>query len=317
MTDYISFSQFLTEASVSDTNGKIHELTTAYHLNGGKHVSPEHEQHFNKLTHGMSHEDIAQHMHRGKITADAIRHRVESTGDKIHSVHVTSKAGDIGRLTGNEESQHDNPSDVMVKTHSGKYHGYSLKTTNVKNGHVGIANPGHGRLDTDLGIHTQKHLQDAHKHLETQFPELQGKSAKAKKEIGKANKHIDATARPVVKAAHKQIVGDMVHAINQKSHEDRLHFFRKHFHLEHSATPHEKVTVHGKGGAAAVRIEHPGQEGDSIHHVTAHHYGNNTIEFHAHHHDGTISKYHLRAKPESGPFSNLKFSAEYKGKVKQ
>ena len=305
----------LSEASTADTNGKMHELTTAFHLNGGTHISKEHEEHYNKLSQHMTTEEKAEHMHRGEKTANAIRHRLASDGHEIHSVHITSKAGDIGKLTGHDESQHDNPSDVMVKTKSGHHFGYSLKTTQVKNGHVGIANPGHGRIDSDLKINTQQHLKTAHGMLEKHFSELQGKTAKAKKEIGKANPEIDSVARKVTKEAHHHIVGEMVNSINNKSHEEKLHFFRKHFHLEHSHTPHEKVTIHGTGDNSAVRIEHPGHEGDSIHHVVAHHQGNNTIEFHAHHHDGSISKYHLRAKPESGPFSNLKFSAEYRGKV--
>lgn len=311
----LRFKTFILEGAVSDVNGKMHELTTAYHLNGGKHVGSEQEEHFKSLSSGMSKEEIDRHMHRGKVTADAIKKRLADNGEDVHSVHLTSKAGDIKKLTGHDESQHDNPSDVMVKTKDGKYRGYSLKTVNKKGGHAGISNPGHGRIDSELGISTMDHLKKAHAELEDKHPELKGKSMAEKKTMSKESSSLKSSATEHMKKAHNAVVSDIANKVKSMDDHERVKFFRHHFHMNHSKVSHERVTAHGDK-EVNVRIEHPGYQGDNVRHVEVSHSGTN-INFHVHDHEGNVHKYALRAKGSSGPFSSLKFSGEYKGKAKK
>jgi hypothetical protein len=307
----------LTEASTSDTNGKMHELLTGHYLNGGKHMSKESEEQFKTMSAGMSKTELEEHHRRGKVTADHIRELVHNNGDAIEAVHHTSKAGDIGRITGKEESQQDNPSDVMIKLKSGRHLGVSLKTVSKANGHAGIANPGRGRLDKELGVDSNKHFEDAHKKIEQEHPQIAGRSMKDKKAQAKEDEHLDNTARGHIKSAVNSMRDEYISKISAMKPEDRVAHFKEHAHMKHTETPHIRVTAHGAGEKVGVRIENPGMQGDDIKHVEVHPHGDGSIAYHVHTKSGEKHVYHMRFKNESGPFSPIKGSMEYKGQSKE
>ena len=107
------YSESLTEEeekikkASSDTKGKMHEILTGYHLQGGKHMekhpdkygdSPE-EAHdkLKKTIHPKEYEKINA---RAKSAAADIKKNVEKDGHKIKHVHWTSQPNDLLRTTG-------------------------------------------------------------------------------------------------------------------------------------------------------------------------------------------------------------------------
>lgn len=109
---------------LANTKGVMHEILVGYHLNGGKHM----EKHANKNGESAKqvHDKLKQTIHpndykkmhaRAKSAANDLRPHFEKNGHKIHSVHWTSKVGDLEASTGIKASQKEDPSDIVVTTH--------------------------------------------------------------------------------------------------------------------------------------------------------------------------------------------------------
>lgn len=108
----------------TNTKGVMHEILVGYHLNGGKHMAkhPNKKGESAKQVHDRLkptiHPNDYKKMHaRAKSAANDLRPQFEKNGHKIHSVHWTSKPGDLEASTGIKASQHEDPSDIVVTTH--------------------------------------------------------------------------------------------------------------------------------------------------------------------------------------------------------
>ncbi len=310
---------YLTEDSGSDTVGKIHELLVAKHLNRGKHISPEHEAQYHSLSSGFSDSERADHEARAKHTANELSNHLKSLGHKVKSVHITSKAGDIGRLTGQHESQQENPADIMVKTHTGEHIGYSLKVSHKKNQKVPIGNPGHGETDKQLGVSTAHHYEKARADLVKAHPELAGKTKKDQKTIIKANPHMHETASKLGNDAIRKIRDTWHKKLSTMSGKDLSNHIRNNLlHANQTKTPLYKSSAGGTNGDFTHHLTHPATQYDHLlndhKHITAERgSGNNSINFY-HTHPTTGKKTLIvrhRIKSESTPvITALKGSAE-------
>lgn len=313
-----TFRDFLLESVSPDTKGKIHELLVAKHLNGGKHISPEAHAHFKALTANIHPDEVKEFHNRAKHAAAGIKEHVASLGHEIHSVHHTSKAGDIGRLTGTHESQQQNSADIMVKTKSGHHLGYSLKVSDKKNQKVPIGNPGHGQTDKQLGVNTQHHYENARKELEKRHPELRGKSKSEQKKIVKANPKIHETAHELGTKAIGKIRDTWHKSLSSMPKKDLSNHIRNNLlHAHETKTPLYKSSSGGTGGDYSHHLTHPASQ---YNHLLSDHNnlhveksGHNSINFvHIHPKTGvkTLVVKH-RIKPESTPVvTSLKGSAE-------
>jgi hypothetical protein len=311
-------SYYLIESVSPDTKGKIHEILVAKHLNGGKHISPEAAKHFKTLTSGMHPNEVKDFHNRALHTAEHIKKHVASLGHEIHSVHHTSKAGDIGRLTGTHESQQENSADIMIKTKSGHHIGYSLKVSDKKNQKVPIGNPGHGQTDKQLGVNTQTHYEHARKALEKAHPELQGRPKSEQKKLIKANPHMRATAEKLGNAAITKIRDTWHKKLDSMDKKDLSDHIRNNLlHAHKTKTPLYKSSAGGTGGDYSHHLTHPESQYNHLlnDHKNLHveKSGNNSINFvHVHPKTGvkTLVVKH-RIKPESTPVvTSLKGSAE-------
>lgn len=271
-------------------------------------------------------------------TAHAIHRHVssQSDADTEHlktggSAHWTSKPGDIKKVSGHDESQQENPSDIMVryKTKDGqtKHIGYSLKVTQKKHGKVPVGNPGAKQTDDQLGIKRSgegsthaDHYEDARKELEKKHPELAGKTKSEQKAIIKdpKNSHIRKSAEDLGTKAIGKIRDEWHDKLSKMSSEDLSHHIRKNLlHATPTKTPMHKVTTGGSAADSSVEIEHPETHHDHIlndhKNITVKKFGNNSIEFqHKHPETGKVKTFlRHRIKPESTPVvSSLKGSAE-------
>ena len=304
-----SFKTFLTEAVSSNDKGVLHELLTGYHLQHGKHMSPEAQKAHDDIKKRMTPEEYNNAYHMAAGTAKEVRKKF---GDGIESVHWSSKPGDIKKITGTDESQQENSADIILRHKNGAHAGISLKVTQKKNGHVPVGNPGARQTENQLGTNSLHHYDAARAELEKKHPELQGKSKAEQKTIVKENPKIRATAEELSRKAIGHIRDswyDKLHKMDSQKLSDHLR--NNLLHANQTKVPMWKVTTGGHGGDHSVEIEHPATSHDHIlmdhKNITVHKAGNNSIEFK---HNGKTFLRH-RIKPESTPVvTSLKGSAE-------
>lgn len=259
----ITFLEYLYEGASSDVMGKLHELLVTKHLNSGS--SPEHEESIKKLHNDMTDEEKSEHDSRAKFAADKIKDHLKSLGHSVKSVHITSKAGDIGRLTGTEESQQENPADIMVKTHSGHHIGYSLKVSNKKNQKVPTGNPGHGETDKQLGVSTGHHYSSARDELEKAHPELAGKSKVEQKAMIKTSPKMKATATKIGTEAIGKIRDTWHESLSKMKTSDLSDHIRNNLlHANKTKTPLYKSSTGGSGGNYSSHMTHPETQYDHL-----------------------------------------------------
>lgn len=108
----------------TNAKGVMHEILVGYHLNGGKHMAKHPnkkgesaKQVHDRLKPTIHPNDYKKMYARAKSAANDLRPHFEKNGHKIHSVHWTSKPGDLEASTGIKASQHEDPSDIVVTTH--------------------------------------------------------------------------------------------------------------------------------------------------------------------------------------------------------
>lgn len=304
-----SFLSFLTEAVSSNDKGVIHEILTGKELNGGKHMSPEAERTHDEIKKRMTPEEYADHVKLAKGTADHLRQKF---GKDIASAHWSSKPGDIGRITGVEESQQENSADIILRHKNGAHVGISLKVTKKKGGKVPVGNPGAKQTDQQLGTDAVKHYDAAREEMVKKHKELAGKSKSEMKQMIKDDPKLRATAEKLSNAAIGKIRDEWHHALTQmhpKSLSD--HIRNNLLHAHQTKLPLYKTTTGGSGDDHTVDTEHSATAHDHIlndhKNITVHKSGNNSIEFK---HNGKTFLRH-RIKPESTPIAtSLKGSAE-------
>ena len=301
--------EILLESISSNDKGVIHELLTGYHLNGGKHMSPEAKQKHDELKSKMSKEEYENANKLAKSTAEHIHKHVKGN---IDSVHWSSKPGDIKRITGTHESQQENPSDIIVRHKNGTHTGFSLKVTSKKNGKVPVGNPGAKQTDAQLKVDTSHHYENARKKLQNDFPELKNKTNKDIKEKIKENPKMRERAELHSNSAIKKIRDTWHDALNKMSKKKLSDHIRNNLlHANETKTKMYKVTTGGNSENHSVEIEHPHTSHDHIlndhKNIEIRKSGNNSIEFR--HGNKTFLRH--RIKPESTPIaSSLKGSAE-------
>lgn len=164
--------------SAQNTAGVLHELIVGQYLNGRKHM--DHHPDKDGKTPQQAHDELKATLtpneydaihHRAKAAAEDILRHVGQHGD-VHSVHWTSKPGDLHRSTGIHASQSEDASDLVLttKNDSGeiKHHGVSLKVSkNKPSTHIPLTNRG---LEATYG---GDQLAQAHKDkIYSMHPEL-------------------------------------------------------------------------------------------------------------------------------------------------
>lgn len=259
------------EGQVSNnTKGVMHELLTGYHLNGGQHMerykneegeSPK--QAHDRLKSTMHKNDYKKAFTKAESAASDIRKQSESSGHSISKVHWTSKPGDIGRSTGINSSQKEDPSDLVLHMHhksdkkkaSPKFMGVSLKISDQSSKHIPSSSLGM----SSLGPKAQQ-IDDSRKQkILARFPKLKGMNSDSRKEWARENpksaekikkigvEHLQQVAKglhehlskaaPKVVAAH---VREVLHAHGTPM-QDQGHTHIKHVTYGKTSTKHHTV----------------------------------------------------------------------------
>lgn len=302
-------SEVLTEGISSNDKGVLHELLTGKALNHGKHMSPEAQKKHDEIKKNITPEEYKNHEQLAHGTAEHIRKKF---GSDIHSAHWSSKPGDIGRITGTHETQQENSSDLILRHKNGAHIGLSLKVTQKKNGHIPVGNPGAKQTDSQLGLNSTHHYDEAHKKLVADHPVLAGKSKGEQKQMIKASPEMHATALKHSNEAIGKIRDEWHSKLSSMKTSDLSNHIRNNLlHANPTKTDMYKVTTGGSGSDHSVEIEHPATHHDHIlndhKNITVKKAGNNSIEFQ---HKGKTFLRH-RLKPESTPVvTGLKGSAE-------
>ena len=302
----------------ADAMGKYHELMYAWHANGGKFAKEDPrkadaEKIKADLESKLDQKTKEAISAKAKKSADEVNKMISDNGHKHVGTFWTSKPGDIKKVTGIDQSQHENASDVIhriVDEHGNVKHlGISLKHLGSSAGHAPTSNPGINQLDTALGTNSQHHIDAANRKIDAEFPEHAGKSMKEKKAIAKADpKYYEASFEHKRKAVEK-IRDAHIAAFNGMNHDAQVAHLRSMMHAHDTPdVPQLVVTSHSKG----TRIENRAQRyhPSNIKSVETTPSGWNTIKHTIHFKDGTHEQWQARGKFESGPHSSLKGSFE-------
>jgi hypothetical protein len=263
----------------------------------------------------------------GKISDDAEKAaaaHVKSSGHKdIGSVHWTSQAGQVSKLTGHKE--HENPSDVVYTRKNGEHHGVSLKY----GASVGARSPGLADLGKLSGVphHELKSMQSHHdKAVDTdmqnhiaggsrnerhqEFKDLVsngsvGAKAAAKRASETSHAHRSAMASRIASGLSNVAATD---------HEAMKGVVRRLGGAPEAVTPMFKVHHNPKSGATDV--SKPTEDFDKLesktHHYSVSHTGT-TISIHAHDHEGkrigTAVAMNIKNK-SSSPYTSITGSSK-------
>jgi hypothetical protein len=309
----------------SDTKGKLHELLVGYHLNGKKHMekhtnregdSPK--QAHDKLKSTIHPDEYKKIANRAKGAADHIRHHIEQGGHKIHSVHWTSKNGDIHASTGIHSDQTQDSSDIVVNTHHNKklvHHGVSLKVSDNANKHVPVSNLGqksfHG-AEEEMVKHKEKLLR--------KYPHLKhAKNAATRKAMLKADPEMKAhvtsenkrTLEHIAKKYHEHLTSlpkhELVHHIKHILHSHETPMQKQgHNHIRHTTYTSSK----GHGHIAIVPSAHHAHIYNDPHRIEVHHSGGSV---HFKHNGKTFGRVALKLSTGSDPMSSVKGSGQTAG----
>lgn len=257
------FSSFLSEDAdtkvSSDTAGKLHELLTGYHLNGGRHMQKHPDKHsespkqvHDRLKASISKEQYDHIHNKAKSAADDIRKKVEQNGHKIHGVDWTSKPGDLHRTTGIHATQREDPSDIVVTTKNNNshiHHGISLKVSDTNNKHVPVGNPG---IDSTLG---GKEILEKHREeLKKKHPKINASPA-----VRRAHMKSDEKLRESVRkkntetlrkiAAHTATQLNKMHKAHLANHIRKHVLAAKKTPMQHHGHTHMRHTTYMQKGS--------------------------------------------------------------------
>lgn len=297
------------EAISSNDKGVLHELLTGKFLNADRHMSTQAKTKHDHIKNKISQYSYNNFVRLAKGTAYGIHQRF---GHDIQSAHWSSSSGDIEKITGNSETQQQNPADLIFKNKQGQHVGLSLKITHKKNGKVPIGNPGAGQTDVQLGTDAVKHYDFAKKTMDIKYPQLIGKSNTEKKIMIKSDPAILADAKKHATEAIKKIRDIWHEKLSTMPSSDLSDHIRNNLlHAKKTKIPLYKITTGGSAKDHSIKIEHPETEHNHIlndhSHISVHRSGDNSILFK---HRGKTFLRH-RLKTESTPIvSSLKGSAE-------
>jgi hypothetical protein len=303
-----------------NTKGVLHELLVGYHLNGGKHMdrhpnaegeSPQ--QAHDRLKNSVSKEDYTLANSRAKAAADDLRKTAERHGP-IHSVHWTSKPGDLHRSTGIHASQKEDASDLVIHTKNKKgqikHHGVSLKVSDKPGVDVPVSNPG---IESTLG---GKALHDAHKaNILKQHPKLAGMTCPvARKEYLRKN----PAANEDVRQRNTKLLNDLgkhMHTTMSNMPTEKLADHIRHQVLHAHATPmqaqgHNHIR-HTTTGTSNFRFAHANPALDHEHILKDH--KNITVKQHGagvvfYHKGEPFARQRVKFSSQSDPLSSIKGS---------
>lgn len=208
--------------------------------------------------------------HGNHITKAIIEH-IHSfyPGHSVSEVHHTNY-GSISDVTNgkHKDSRQDNPSDIVVgmkhpKTGETVYHGYSLKSTQKKGGHIGFKNPTPKTMDRELGTRRGEMHKEAMEEFFEAHPHLRSMPNKSKTKRSRKDEIVENDA---VRESAKNISKKHFHAIAEhtskhlgemlkvpEGHDRLKHFLKRHYMNSTSSMPYSKVTGSGtkKTGYAA------------------------------------------------------------------
>jgi hypothetical protein len=314
----------------SDTKGKLHELLVGYHLNGGSHMSqhPDREgdtpkQAHDKLKKSIHPDDYKKINARAKSAAEDVRKKVEVGGHIVHSVHWTSKPGDIQRSTGIKSSQKEDSSDVVVTTKNKKkqqvHHGVSLKVTDSSNKHVPVSNPGEKTFHG-----ADKHLEAHRTDILQQHPELKhAGNREARKAMMKANpkmkdyvkKKNAETLHNVAKTYHEHLSNlpkhELADHIRHLMHSHQTPMQQQgHNHIRHTTYSQSARAGGGYGHHSIVPSAHHEHIYNDPHNIEIHHSGSS---IHFKHKGKTFGRVGLKFSSQSDPLSSIKGSGQTAG----
>ena len=304
-----------------NTKGVMHELLVGFHLNGGKHmdrhpnaVGESPRQAHDRLKNSVSKEDYTLANSRAKAAADDLRKKLKRHGP-IHSVHWTSKPGDLHRSTGIHASQKEDASDIVIqhtqnKKGALKYTGVGLKVSDKPGADVPVSNHG---IESTLGGKT---LHDAHKaKILKQHPKLAGMtSPDARKEYLRKN----PAANEDVRQRNIQLLHDLgkhMHTTMSSMSTEELadHIRNKVLHAH--ATPmqaqgHDHIR-HTTTGTSNFQFAHADPELDHEHILKDH--KNITVKQHGagvvfYHKGEPFARQRVKFSSQSDPLSSIKSS---------
>jgi hypothetical protein len=333
------YSESLTEEeekikkASSDTKGKLHEILTGYHLQGGKHMekhpdkngdSPE-EAH-NKLKNTIHPKEYDRINTRAKSAADDIKKNVEKDGHKIKHVHWTSQPNDLLRTTGIKATQKDDASDVVVTTHKKekakaeptvKHHGISLKVTDSSSRHVPTSNLG----IKAAGPHAQATHDEHRRAILKKYPKLatHATNAEQRKEMLKNDPKMDSFVKKKNTETLHKIASGLHHHLSTVPKDELVHHIRNVIHAHqtpmqkqgHAHIRHVSYTVKGTNQHHSMD---PSQHHEHIlnnpHEISVEHHG---TSIHFKHKGKTFARHAIKFSSQSDPLSSVKGSGQTSG----
>jgi hypothetical protein len=329
--DMLSFKDFLSSSSHEDllvikeavsqnTKGVMHELLVGFHLNGGKHMSKHAsidglgpEEAHDKLKSQMDSSEYSRAYHRAKAAADHIKGQLQ--GGKVHSVHWTSKPGDLKRSTGIEASQKEDASDVVVTTKDPshptgyRHHGVSLKVTDGKS-EIPVSNPG---LESTYG---GKEILDNHRNdiLKTHSKLSKLTNKDERKEFVRNNPKVAADIKKRNTATLSRITDNMHSKLTAMKPKDLVNHLRDHVLHAHQ-TPMQKLghahirhTAYGDDTHSAINpAEYHEHILKSPQHISVEKKGTSVIFSHK---GVPFARHRMKFESQSDPMSSVKGSGE-------
>lgn len=334
-TTYLSEEEEKIKKASSDTKGKLHEILTGYHLNGGKHMEKHPDK--NGDSPSEAHTKLKSSIHpteykkihdRAKSAANDIKKKVETEGHKVHSVHWTSQPNDLLRTTGIKATQKEDSSDVVVSTHKKvgrktevKHHGVSLKVTDSGSKHVPTSNLG----IKSLGPKAQSHHDEHRRAILKKFPKLvtHATNASQRKEMQTKDPKIkEFVHKKNTETLHK-IAGDLHHHLTNGPKDKLVHHVREVIHAHatpmqregHNHLRHVSYTAGKKeGGGFKHDSIDPSKHHEHIlnnpNHITVEHHG---TSLHFKHKGKTFARHAIKFSSQSDPLSSVKSSGQTAG----
>lgn len=235
-------------ADINQYRGKVNELAFIKHLRGS--LTPEEQREHDRNASFLGDNETNIQHERAKAQAAAfIEHAGRHGYSGVKAVHHTAFPGDIGRITGHDQSQQENPSDAVVEFAKGpsRHLGASLKSTAGKQ--IGFHNGGAGTIGRELGLDLESGVRAAHQEFakKNKLPMAAGERKKAIK----ANPALYDKAKKAAQDVHAD-VADRLHAHYQTMDQNDLkhHFMNTFLKAGQKANPvpYVKVTGTGSGG---------------------------------------------------------------------
>lgn len=334
----LGFRDFLTEAKqVQDDEdskqqnkrGVLHELLVGRALRGGEHMTLHPDQH------GMSpqqvHDAYASELYgdnfnqhpsyldevaKANRSADAI---MAHSGKPVHEIFWTSKAGDIAKATGRDNSQEQDTSDIYVdhgphiNDPRERFTGVSLKTVEKKNGKAPVSNSGREKEDNKLGVDTSDIVSNARMNLRAAHPGFRvaetAAQAKAVRKSDPVAYKLEAGERDKMLKAIAARHAEGYNALDKKALVGHLRTMMRAHDTGHG---HVRLTTGGQNGDFTTKVETPHLDHEHIFsdpkNITAEAKGNSVV---FKHHGKTFFKHRMKAAGSAGVFGSIKISGEH------